>query len=72
MSGMHDGGVAIAGAAETDELGLLPDHSALALGFEAARNALDDAGLDWSDVDGFATTLQQPYEAAHYLGIDPR
>jgi acetyl-CoA acetyltransferase len=72
MTGMHDGSVAIAGAAETDELGLLPEYSALALGYEAARNALDDAGLAWSDVDGFATTLQQPYEAAHYLGIEPR
>jgi acetyl-CoA acetyltransferase len=68
---LHDGGVAIAGAAETDEIGRLPTHSALALGYEAARNALDDAGLTWGDVDGLATTLQ-PAEAAYYLGIEPR
>jgi acetyl-CoA acetyltransferase len=69
---LHDGSIAIVGAAETDEVGRLPGYSPLALAYEAARNALDDAGLTWSDVDGFATTLHQPYEAAYYLGIEPR
>jgi acetyl-CoA acetyltransferase len=72
MSTLHDGQVEIVGAAETDEIGRLPGYSALALAQEAARNALKDAGLAWQDVDGFATTLYLPHEAAYYLGIDPR
>jgi len=71
MTGLHDRSVAIVGAAETDNVGALPTYSALALGQEAARNALSDAGLDWADVDGFATTNPQPWEAAYYLGIQP-
>ena len=42
---MSNAGVIIAGAAETDEIGRLPDHSTLALHIEAARNAVADAGL---------------------------
>jgi len=37
-------GVIIAGAAETDALGKLPDHSTLQLHIEAAVNAVADAG----------------------------
>ena len=37
-------GVIIAGAAETDEIGRLPEHSTLRLHVEAARNAVRDAG----------------------------
>ena len=39
------GRIAIVGAAESDEVGKLPDKSALMLHAEAARNALADAGL---------------------------
>ncbi|MBI4219499.1 MAG: hypothetical protein HY682_05085, partial [Chloroflexi bacterium] len=46
---------AIVGVAESDELGRLPNKSPLQLHAEAARNALDDAGLKLSDVDGFLT-----------------
>ena len=38
------GRIAIVGAAESDEVGKLPDKSALMLHAEAARNALADAG----------------------------
>ena len=44
-------GVAIVGAAESDEVGKLPGKSALMLHAEAAHNALEDAGLSVKDVD---------------------
>ena len=49
------GRVAIVGASESDEIGVLPDKSALTLHAEAARNALNDAGLTIVDVDGLFT-----------------
>ncbi|NWL10283.1 thiolase [Paenarthrobacter nitroguajacolicus] len=73
MTSMHRGGVAIVGAAETTELGVLPHLSAIELHLDAARNALADAGIVAADVDGIATTGQQwPYEVSDYLGIRPR
>jgi acetyl-CoA acetyltransferase len=67
------GRVAIVGAAESDELGKLPHKSALALHAEAARNALADAGLAKSDVDGvFSAGLWMAAETAEYMGIRPR
>ena len=52
---MSNAGVIIAGAAETDEIGRLPEHSTLGLHIEAARNAVADAGLTMRDIDGIAT-----------------
>ncbi|WP_236794731.1 thiolase [Amycolatopsis sp. GM8] len=72
MTTMHGGGVVIAGAAETDEVGALPEHSVLRLHGEAARNALADAGLQPGDVDGIATAGHNVVEIAHHLGIAPR
>jgi len=67
------GGVAIVGAAESDELGTLPNKSAFALHAEAARNALADAGIDKADVDGvFCAGLWMASETAEYMGITPR
>ncbi len=63
--------VAIVGAAETDEIGVVPDKSELALHVEAARNALADAGIDRSAVDGVAAAGQSPVAVAHSLGITP-
>ena len=37
---------AIVGAAETEELGIIPDQSALQLHADAAIRALADAGID--------------------------
>ena len=66
------GKVAIVGASETDKLGTLPEHSVLQLHAEAARNALDDAGLKLSDVDGlFAAGITSGELGAH-LGLVPR
>ncbi|ADP17222.1 acetyl-CoA acetyltransferase-like protein 2 [Achromobacter xylosoxidans A8] len=69
---MHGGNVVIVGAAETDEIGIVPSKSVIALHAEAARNALRDAGLSPSDVDGIATAGLMPMEVTHYLGITPR
>ena len=64
--------VAIVGAAETDDLGTMPEMSRLALHAQSARNALDDAGLKLSDVDGLLCAGAIPNEVAEYLGIQPR
>jgi acetyl-CoA acetyltransferase len=65
-------GVIIAGAAETDAVGKLPDHSTLQLHLEAAVNAVADAGLRMRDIDGIATVnAPGPVQVAHALGITP-
>ena len=65
-------GVIIAGAAETDAVGKLPDHSTLQLHLEAAVNAVADAGLTLRDIDGIATVnAPGPMQVAHALGITP-
>ncbi len=67
-----DTGVIIAGAAETDQVGRLPNTSTLGLHLEAARNALADAGLTTRDIDGVATvSAPGPVQVAHALGIMP-
>jgi acetyl-CoA acetyltransferase len=65
-------GVVIVGAAETDAVGRLPEHSVYRLHLEGARNALADAGLTKDDVDGVATVgTPGPVQVAHALGITP-
>jgi acetyl-CoA acetyltransferase len=65
-------GVIIAGAAETDAVGKLPDKSTLQLHLEAAVNAVADAGLTMRDIDGLATvSAPGPVQVAHALGITP-
>src|SRR5712691_8298996 len=64
--------VAIVGAAETDTVGVLPTHSTLMLHSESAFNALADAGLRMSDIDGVATAGISPAQLTEYLGIMPR
>jgi acetyl-CoA acetyltransferase len=66
-------GVIIAGAAETNAVGKLPDYSTLQLHIEAAVNAVADAGLTMRDIDGVATVnAPGPVQVAHALGITPR
>ena len=60
--------IAIVGAAETDKLGTIP-LSRLSLHAQAARNALNDAGLTLQDVDGLLTAGPTPAELSEYLGI---
>ena len=68
--------VGLVGADESDEIGIVPRKSTLQLHAEAARNALEDAGIELSEVDGlfsagsagWSPTLQ----IAEYLGIQPK
>ncbi|MGE4337132.1 MAG: thiolase [Pigmentiphaga sp.] len=63
---------AIVGAAETTQLGVIPGMSQIQLHADAAHNALRDAGLRVSDIDGIATAGEDVVALAHYLGIEPR
>ena len=72
------GKVAIVGAADT-EVGKVPQFGATALCVDAARRALDDAGITKDQVDGLVTcnSMAEPHmyhaEAiAEYLQIYPR
>ena len=69
---MHGGNIAIIGASETREVGVLPDRSMIQLHAESALLALADAGLTAADVDGLATAGPLPLEVSHHLGITPR
>ncbi|MGX1048129.1 NAD(P)-dependent dehydrogenase (short-subunit alcohol dehydrogenase family)/acetyl-CoA acetyltransferase [Bradyrhizobium diazoefficiens] len=68
---MRSNQVAVVGAAETTELGIVPNASQLQLHADAALNAIADAGLKLSDIDGFATAVETPQQVCHYLGIRP-
>ena len=68
---MKRNSVAVVGAAETTELGRIPNMSTIMLHADAALNALKDAGLKPTDIDGVATAGASPVELAHYLGITP-
>ena len=63
---------AIVGADESDEIGRVPNKTSLQLHAEAAVNALADAGIDKSEVDGIATAGVSTLQIAEYLGITPR
>ena len=69
---------AIVGIGESD-IGKLPHLSGLALTAQAAKRALDDAGLAVSDIDGLLTaySLTEPFfmlgtVLCEYLGLKPR
>ena len=64
--------VAIVGAAETTELGRIPDLSQIGLHADAALNAMKDAGIGPKDIDGVATAGETPVTIANYLGITPK
>jgi acetyl-CoA acetyltransferase len=66
------GKAAIVGVDESDRIGVVPDRSTMQLHAEAARNALRDAGLRVSDVDGLFTAGVSTLEVGEYLGIVPR
>jgi acetyl-CoA acetyltransferase len=68
---MKQKSVAVVGAAETTKMGKIPDVSVIGLHADAALNAMADAGLKPSDIDGVATAGESPTALAHYLGITP-
>ncbi len=63
--------VAIVGAAETTDLGVIPNLSTTQLHIDAAVNVIKDCGIDKDQIDGIATTMS-PAVLAHYMGIVPR
>lgn len=68
----HSGKVAIVGAAHTNRIGKLPGHSRMMIHAEAARNALEDAGIPLREVDGIFSAVATPNEISEYLNITPR
>ena len=68
---MKQKSVAAVGAAETTEMGKIPNMSQIQLHADAALNAMADCGLKPSDIDGVATAGLSPTELAYYLGITP-
>src|SRR5499427_10625337 len=65
--------VCIVGVDESDEIGQLPGKSQLSLHLEAITNAVRDAGLKVSDVDGIFTAGQHsPALLGEALGLTPR
>jgi acetyl-CoA acetyltransferase len=69
---MKHNSIAIVGAAETTELGRIPEMSQIMLHADAALNAMKDAGLSPKDIDGVSTASETPTSIAHYLGITPK
>ncbi len=63
--------IAIVGVAESDEMGTVPNKSSLQHHAEAAHNALEDAGLAKSDVNGLFTAGLSTLATGEYLGIQP-
>jgi acetyl-CoA acetyltransferase len=67
-------GVAIVGAAESDQIGVVPDKTAVQLHAEAATNALAHANLTLSDVDALFTCgndFMPTMLVSDYLGLRP-
>lgn len=69
---MKPGDIAIVGAKETSEIGVLPHLSTLELHAEASLRAIEDAGLSPADIDGIATARPFPVAIAERLGIKAR
>jgi acetyl-CoA acetyltransferase len=66
---------AIVGVAESDDFGQAPGKTAIQLAAQAARNALDDAGIAMREVDGVFTCgigYMPTLELCEFLGIQPR
>ena len=68
---MKQKSVAIVGAAETTDLGVIPGLSQIQLHADAALNAMADCGIGPGDINGVATAGETPASIAHYLGITP-
>jgi acetyl-CoA acetyltransferase len=63
--------VVIVGGAESVQLGVVPNQSAMSLAVESSLTALAQAGLTIADVDGVAGTLPV-VDLAFTLGVRPR
>ncbi len=59
--------VAIAGVAESDEIGKVENKSSLQHHAESAYNALEDAGIKMSEVDGLLSAGFSTLTLAEYI-----
>lgn len=78
MNKSASGRIAIVGVGESD-IGKVPNMTGLGLNAQAAKRALDEAGLKVSDIDGVLTaySFTEPYfmlgsVLCEYLGLKPR
>ena len=78
MSKSWSGEIAVVGIGESD-IGTVPDKNPMQLHTQAAKAALEDCGIEKTDVDGVLTGgIANPLELMHsvllseYLGIQPR
>lgn len=69
---------AIAGIGAS-RIGAVPDRTGLALMAEAAKNAVEDAGIGWDEIDGLLTAYSMTEKyfmlgsvMCEYLGVQPR
>lgn len=69
---IRPGSFAIVGAAESTEIGQVPGLSSVGLALDGAVNALEDAGLKASDVDGLTVANMPVGNIAQLLGIHPK
>ena len=70
---LKPGQIAVVGAAETTKIGVVPELSQIGLHADAALNAMADAKLKPTDIDGLACVgPMMPQQVAHYLGITPK
>jgi len=65
------GATAIVGAAESTEIGTVPDMSSVGLAVDAAANAMRDAGITAADIDGFTCGYFPVADMSRQLGIFP-
>ena len=63
--------IAVVGASETTQLGVVPDMTSAQLALDASVNAIADSGIDKGQIDGVASNID-PALVAHYMGIVPR
>jgi acetyl-CoA acetyltransferase len=69
---IRPGGFAIVGASESTEIGTVPHLSSIGLAIDGAVNALNDACLKASDIDGLTVGHLPVGNVAQQLGLYPR
>lgn len=69
---MKPGSFAIVGASESTKIGVVPEYSSIGLAIDGAGNALEDAGLKASDIDGLTVAYLPVGNVAQLLGIYPK
>lgn len=66
------GSCSVVGAAESTSIGKVPEMSSVGLAIDGALNAMEDAGLSASDIDGLCTGYLPPSNFAMQMGIRPK